>query len=617
MKIRVFLTIHLFLFVSVVFAVDYPYNPQQRIEFTSSDLPIVIIELNEPMKSKDEDQRVDATMTIVDRKDGLRNKIEDFENAPDFENKDIFDYHGKIGIKYRGNSSFTNSDKKPFSVRTQNEKGKKKEVSILGMGADSDWALLAPFSDKSMIRDVLTFDLARDYFDYTPTGKYCELVLEGVYQGIYIVAARVRRGTSRLNLPEPGESGDALTGGYHLEIDRSWDDPGFFSKYKPRDAYGKEKGNNIYFQYKYPEKEDYDNGMQKQEQYIQDFINRFEDALNGDDFKDSVDGYRAFLDVTSTIDFIFTQEITRNVDGYRLSTPIYKYNNAKDSLLKFSIWDFNISLGNANYMDGQYTTGWVYDNNRFDDANLVPFWFKRLMEDESFYHEMKERWSLYRSTNYSEENVHHKIDSLTNLLGEASVRNFEAWPILGKWVWPNAYVGNTWEGEINYLKGYITDRIHWIDEQLELYKVDIDNGTATPFSVCKGVEVCLTAAPAPEGMIFDRWEGDDLISFADPYSESTTFIMPGEDVYVTALYKSSNVNINQAEAEQQTVYPNPADDFIMITGIENGACYSIINYWGQTVQYAVYDGSLVDVSALFPGVYILKTGEKRVLFFKR
>lgn len=41
--------------------------------------------------------------------------------------------------------------------------------------------LLAPFSDKSMMRDVLTIELVRPYSDFVPSARYCELILDGTY----------------------------------------------------------------------------------------------------------------------------------------------------------------------------------------------------------------------------------------------------------------------------------------------------------------------------------------------------------------------------------------------------------------------------------------------------
>ena len=132
------------------------------------------------------------------------------------------DYEGYVALRYRGNSSYYMSDKKPYSFRPLDKPlekgGVKKKVSILGMGKDNNWALLAPFADKSMMRDLLAFEISRPWMEYTPQDHYCELFVDGIYFGVYILSEVVSNGMYRLNLPYPGYSGDALTGGYIMEV---------------------------------------------------------------------------------------------------------------------------------------------------------------------------------------------------------------------------------------------------------------------------------------------------------------------------------------------------------------------------------------------------------------
>ncbi len=443
----------------------YPFHPSVNLPFSSSNLPIVVIELDERMADKEQDKRVSATMKIIWNEDGKINYLTDTENI---------DYAGKIGIKYRGNSSFLNSDKKPFAVRTQDDNGKKKNVSILGMPEDNDWALLAPYTDKSMIRDILLFELMRGTMDYVPSGKYCELVLNGVYQGIYIMTARVRQGEHRLNIEAPtADEGDGLTGGYHLEIDRN-DDPGFWGIINAKSPSGNELGSKPFYQFKYPDEEDL---SAAQKNYIINLVWEMEMAIAGEQFKDMETGYRAYLDTASVMDYYIAQEISKNPDAYRLSTPLYKYPNSVDKRFKFSIWDFNISMGNADYLDGWSTEGWAYNNNRFSEENKVPYMFKRLLQDEVFHINLKKRWAYYRENRFTNENIMVKIDSLISLLHESQERNFAIWNRFDRYVWPNYYIGSSWNDEINYLKEWLIKRVEWIDTQWSQEEVNfIANG---------------------------------------------------------------------------------------------------------------------------------------------
>lgn len=436
------------------------YKPDNRqVQLTSTKLPIVFITTGN--KQIDREERIEAGMKIIYNGEGKLNYKDTVAHPGQH-----FDYRGSIGLKYRGNSSFTNSDKKPYAIRTQNEKGKKEDVSILGMGADNDWALLAPYSDRSMVRDMMMFTLARPYFDYVPHGKYCELILDGTYYGVYIMSERVRKGDHRLDIGKPGASGDELTGGYHLEIDRN-DEPVYTSKHSPVKSDGTKIGYRyIHFQYKSPE---IDELSDVQKQYIHGQIDRFENALAADNFTDTENGYRKYVDVTSFIDYMIATEFARNVDGYRLSTNLYKYRDSEDARFKTSLWDLNLGCGNADYCNGWYTEGWAYKYNDVNpgDDFLVPFWWQRLLNDQAFKKELKARWKQCREGMYSDASISHVLDSLTTLLTESGAvgRNSTAWPRWDRKVWPNYYYSQSYPDEINYLRNWIKKRVQFLDNE--------------------------------------------------------------------------------------------------------------------------------------------------------
>ena len=459
MKTYLFPLIASFILISTITEAQndpfYPFHPTTRVSsFQSSHLPVVIIELSERMANKEDDRRVPASMKIIWDESGERNSIDDTEH---------FNYNGNIEIKYRGNSSYYNSDKKPFSFRTRNASGGKLKVPILGMGADDDWALLAPFNDKSLIRDVTLFELMKGTLEYVPSGKYCELILNGVYQGIYIMAARVRQGENRINIPEPSDDNDdKLSGGYHLEIDRS-NEPGFWGEVNTKNLFEINYSSKTYYQYKYPDEEDL---SQEMKNYIISYVKEMEHAVAGEDFKNPSTGYRAYLDILSMIDYMIAQEFSKNVDGYRLSTPIYKYRDSYDKRFRFSIWDFNISMGNADYTDGWSPEGWAFNNNRYNSGeNNVPWMFKRVLQDEIFYSNLKDRWTTYRNERLSDTRILEVVDSLSNLLNEAKDRNFVCWNRFNTYVWPNYYISSSWNGELEFLKEWLLKRVQWIDSQ--------------------------------------------------------------------------------------------------------------------------------------------------------
>ena len=463
------LFLSLFLISSVVCsAQDTDINnfkpDNQKVKFTETNLPIVFIDTQHQVIERE--NRITAKMKIIDNGEGQLNHMDTLL----YPNQTV-DYSGYIDLKYRGNSSFTNSDKKPYAIRALDkpleEGGKKQKVSLLGMGKDNDWALLAPYADKSMIRDVFAFTLARPFFEYVPTGKYCEMIMDGTYYGVFILSERVRKGKNRLDLPDPGDSGHALTGGYHLEVDRD-DEPVYYSKHSPVDSKGNPiRNKKISFQYKNMDQDEF---SKTQLDYIHGYIDAFEDNLASADYKNPETGYRKYIDVTSFIDYMLSTEFCHNVDGYRLSTNLYKYRDSKDPRFKTSLWDMNLGFGNADYNNGWRTDTWAYNFNDIasGDNQLVPFWWYKLLKDDAFMKEVKERWELYRETSYSDKNIELTIDSLTTLLNAkgAQERNSQAWPRWGRYVWPNQYVAQSYDDEISYLKSWIKERLIFMDRAL-------------------------------------------------------------------------------------------------------------------------------------------------------
>lgn len=461
----------------------------QNVKVTSTNLPIVFMNVNGVQI--DREVRILARMKVIDNGAGQLNYGDTIAHP----NQGV-NYDGWVALKYRGNSSFNSSDKKPYSFRPlkttvlPDDGGDKDKVSILGMGKDNNWALLAPFADKSMMRDILTFELARQYFGYVPHGRYCELILDGTYYGIYILTELPTQGKKRLNLNDPGTNGGDLTGDYSVEVDR--DDevsqdpnypPVYRSAYPAMLQYGGSVLQNkiIKYQFNFPETGDFAALPTNTFSSLVQQINQMESSFKLGNYTDPNVGYRKYIDVRSFIDYMLATEFSMNIDGYRLSTKFYKYSTTRaaaeklDPRWKTTLWDFNIAYGNANYYQGESTNVWQYDFNSRNsgDNELVPFYWQYLVQDPAYISEMKARWAEYRRGSYKIDHIYAVIDSMATMLssGGAIDRNQQAYQIIGRSVWPNAFVGQTYQAEINYLKDWIKRRIIFMDKQL-LGKVD-------------------------------------------------------------------------------------------------------------------------------------------------
>ena len=440
-----------------------PDDPE--VELTSTNLPIVWIEVNGRMIQRYE--RVNARMKIIDNGKGQLNYA-DLDKHPG----QHIDYEGFVALRYRGNSTYNDSPKKPYSFRTLDSPmkyGSKQKVKILGMGKDDNWALLAPYSDKSMMRDLLALELARPWMEYTPQGRFCEVFLDGTYYGVYILCEVVSKGKHRLNLNRPGESGNALTGDYLVEVDYD-DDVHYLSKFHPTDSNNKAYVDKyIHFQYKSPTFDDLED---EQLLYINRRIDQMERSLASADFRDSVTGYHRYIDVMSFIDYQLSMELGHSIDAYRKSCKLYKRRDNVDGRFKTVIWDMNLAYGNCKLRDGWRTDGWVYKSNDLlyseGEDFLIPFWWTRLNSDETYQTLLRNRWAEYRTTTLTDDGVMAVIDSLANELTShgAIERNSRAWPRWGVYVWPNYYIAKDFDDEVSHLKQWLRDRIAWMDEEL-------------------------------------------------------------------------------------------------------------------------------------------------------
>ncbi len=377
---------------------------------------------------------------------------------------------GKIGIEIRGSSS-QNFPKKSYGVETWDVAGEDTDVSLLGMPEEEeDWILHGPYSDKSLIRNRLIYDLARDMDRYASRTQFAELTINGEEKGVYVFMEKLKRDKNRIDIDRltiNENSGENITGGYIIKIDKN-NNGGFTNQNSFTSEYTTSldgTGKTIKFLYDYPKPEDI---TSEQKEYIAGYINDFESALASNNFTDPQTGYAAYVDVDSFIDFFILNELSNNVDGYRISMYMHKDKNEK--LKMGPIWDFNLAFGNADYCNGGDTDIWAYTfNDRcISHGVVIPFWWNRLMEDPAFTSKLQVRWAKLREETLSNSTIFQKIDTYIAILKTTNAvnSNFDAWPILGMYVWPNNFIGDTHAEEITYLKEWISARTKWLDETI-------------------------------------------------------------------------------------------------------------------------------------------------------
>ncbi|MBS1950845.1 MAG: CotH kinase family protein [Bacteroidetes bacterium] len=429
-----------------------------QVTFTSSVLPIVVIDTH----SQDipDDPKIPASMGIIYNGHGATNNITDPYN----------DFNGNIGIELRGSSS-QSFPKKQYGIEVRDTTGNAIDASLLGMPAKDDWVLYAAYDDKTLVRDALAYTMGRAQGRYASRVQFCELVLNGVYQGVYVLLEKIKRDKYRVNISKlktSDNSGDAITGGYIIKIDKTTGGggAGWSSSYPPlHRAYNQV----VYFQYSYPKDVDI---TAQQQAYIKQYMDAFENTLSSSGFRDTVSGYQKYIDIDSFVDFYLMMEATKNPDGYRLSTFMYKDKDSKGGKLSMGpIWDFNEGFGNVDYCTKGNPEGFVTAYNTIcpTDYFLIPFWWDKLFQDLAFNNKVAKRWAALRNGPFQTQKILHYVDSVASVLTTSSAqqRNFTQWPILGQYVWPNYYVGNSYTSEITWLKNWITQRMNWLDANIQ------------------------------------------------------------------------------------------------------------------------------------------------------
>ena len=220
--------------------------------------------------------------------------------------------------------------------------------------------------------------------------------------------------------------------------------------------------------------------VEKQKEYIQQYVKAFEDAVFARGFN-GPGSYKDYIDFNTFVDYTLLNELAKNVDGYRLSTFLHKDKNGK--LRAGPVWDFNLAFGNADYYNGWESSGFQIDMTMEGDRWGNPFWWKIMWADTAFANTMRCRWESLRKESWSTEQIINTTDSLVNLLEDAAERNFQRWPVMGQYVWPNYYVASSYYSEINWMKNWIRDRLSWLDFRIPGQCGEVSQPTITDLQV--------------------------------------------------------------------------------------------------------------------------------------
>jgi hypothetical protein len=419
--------------------------------FTDSNLPIVLINTDGGVEIPDS-PRVLATMKIIYRGNGLRNYLTD-QNTTGYLN-----YNGRISIEIRGSSSQV-LPKKQFGLSTlKADNTSNNNVELLGMPGDNDWILNGLGFEPSLIRDYLCFTLSRAIGEYASRTVYCEVMINGSYNGLYVLQEKIKQGSDRVDVMKIGTLDNvapAVTGGYITKADKTTgDDPVAWTMSSSIGT------NDVAFIHDQPKPE---NVTAQQNDFIHSEFLKLSGTASASN-SSFVNGYPSVIDIPSFVDFMIISELSANADAYQFSTFYHKDRNGK--LRAGPIWDNNLTFGNDLFLwnlDRSHTNTWQFSNG----DNEGPKFWKDLFSNQDFKCYLSKRWNELiqpgQPLNYSV--IENLIDQTVATISEAEGRENTRWGTL-----PN------FSAEISGIKDWLKLRIAWMTANIG------------PYSNCSNVE---------------------------------------------------------------------------------------------------------------------------------
>ena len=381
---------------------------------------------------------INVQVTVIDNADQNNHP----SDTPDFTTASQF--------RIRGHAS-RHFEKSPYLLKFIDEDGEDNPISVMGMGAHNEWVLNGPYLDKSLIRNYLCYNLAGEIMEYAPNVRYCELIVDGDYRGLYLMVESITAGDDcRLNLRSTVK--DSSITGYLLRLDRTVEE----EVGSTRDIYTYME-RMIFVRddeaIRYPGKNRLTEELARE---IELEYSAFEKALYSYDYDTEEYGYWNYIDVDNFVDYFIINEFTRNVDSGRYSTYLYKELGEK---YKLCVWDFNNAMDN--FPDDEITT----ENFALSDR----VWYDMLFRDEEFAERVIERYWELRRTVLSDAYLNRYIDETLEWLGPAIDRNTERWrESIEEWepLTPEERNVYSQEEAVAQVRSWLHERGEWLDENI-------------------------------------------------------------------------------------------------------------------------------------------------------
>ena len=361
------------------------------------------------------------------------------------------DVESSVRIRVRGNSS-RSFDKPSYAIRLVDAEGGNAPQSLMGMDAHHEWVLYGPWLDKTAVRNYLFYNLAGELMDYAPNVRYCEVIVDGEYQGLYLLAETITAGKNGARLPLEVSAKGRTYSGYLLRLDHNRPETRSLRSFT---EYTYIQDKELSLQLEFPGEK---NRSEELEQQIRQDFSDFEKALYSYDYDREKYGYASRIDVDSFVDYFILNELAGNVDAGNFSTYLYK---GTDGLFRMCVWDFNNACDN------------YFEAELGHEGFFMPWrlWYWMMMKDEDFTSRIITRYRQLRQGLLSEAALDQYIEETEAFLAPALARNDARWGDVAlqasELLQPagrNLTSRGAAEGQ---LKGYLHNRGAWMDDNIE------------------------------------------------------------------------------------------------------------------------------------------------------
>lgn len=341
----------------------------------------------------------------------------------------------ETGVRGRGNASW-NFPKKPYRLKFASKQ------SPLGAPASAKkWTLISNYGDKSLMRNVLAFEVSRRVgLSYTPFCHPVDVILNGEYRGCYQLCDQVEAASGRVEAKD----------GYLIEIDAY--------------AYGEE----VWFQsnmgtpvtIKHPDEDDI---TWEQRNFIGDYFNKMEAAVFASSFTNQASGYRKYLDLDSFLKNFIVGEFAGNTDTY---WSVYMYKDASDGKLYTGpVWDYDLAFDNdRRTYPINSLNDYIYSSRGSVASEAVRSMVTRIVkEDAAAKARLLELWTAAR-TEGGLNDLTEMVDEMEGMLQESQELNFKRWKILDQMVHENYQALGSYSAEVGTVRTYINNRLESLDK---------------------------------------------------------------------------------------------------------------------------------------------------------